>query len=510
MKRLLVAISLLCALAGAVAQESTVGQPKPPIIYVTTNGVYGPGGAISTAGSTTMGIQEAINALPQTNTVQADPNTSAWNQSSGGGRVIIGKGEFVCSGQILIPDNGPFNLKMEGVGKVGTLLRYTGTTNFVQTAGTNVLLNFHPLNITMKDMGFLYERDTVTNMALWAMNINEGYFENCLFAPSYQLTNSGVGASLIHLHLTPPHPIGTIGVMMDAANIVTFQSCEFDMLPYGLIPWNLGIDQLRMRDCMFENNQTNDTLYVKTTTAIAGAAQLFSCCSLYTIASDAMIQDCHFMFCDVPMIVGGPTVCYGTRYESCNYTVVNDSGFTTCSDNFDIAAPKVGTISGGAISLGNGGNCLSVFNTGSGHQMWNDNTKIYEINGNAAQFYVQVAGDFSGGTNFVNRILTKTANFTLTASDSGATVNNSGAAGARTNTLPTATAGLQLCFDVETAQILAVVPAGTDTIRNAASVSSAGVAGGAFCNTIGNQLRLKCVVAGKWVTEGIVGTWTLY
>ena len=102
-----------------------------------------------------------------------------------------------------------------------------------------------------------------------------------------------------------------------------------------------------------------------------------------------------------------------------------------------------------------------------------------------------------------------TSGDTLTAVESGSTHTNTGAAGSITLVLPAATnIGAELTFYVGAAQNLVIDAAGTDLIRNGASVSSAG--GTATNGTVGSIITLRCVVSGTWAaTATPIGTWTL-
>jgi len=113
-----------------------------------------------------------------------------------------------------------------------------------------------------------------------------------------------------------------------------------------------------------------------------------------------------------------------------------------------------------------------------------------------------------GPTTYQTKNLTKTSNFSLTSIDSATYVNNSGAGGTVTNTLPAATAGLHYSFVILTAQNMTVQAVGSDTLRNAATASAAG--GFANASTIGNSFHLYCPVAGQWLMESVQGTWTLH
>lgn len=105
------------------------------------------------------------------------------------------------------------------------------------------------------------------------------------------------------------------------------------------------------------------------------------------------------------------------------------------------------------------------------------------------------------------RTATKTSNATVLTTDTGAIFNNNGAGGAVTNTLPAATVGLNYGLDVDAAQNLAFKAVGSDTIRNAGTVSAA--AGLVFSSTIGGTVHLTCHVAGKWVVDSMTGSWTV-
>lgn len=95
----------------------------------------------------------------------------------------------------------------------------------------------------------------------------------------------------------------------------------------------------------------------------------------------------------------------------------------------------------------------------------------------------------------------------LTASESGKRCTNAGASGAVTLTLPAATPGLEFHFAIEANEDLIVAAAGSDTIRDAASVSPGG--GDISDDTIGNTLSLVCFTAGAWLVTGGRGTWTV-
>ena len=105
-------------------------------------------------------------------------------------------------------------------------------------------------------------------------------------------------------------------------------------------------------------------------------------------------------------------------------------------------------------------------------------------------------------------VVVKTADYTLLASESGAVVTNTGAAGAVTFALPPAVPGLRYSARVSVAQQLRLDPNGSETI----SLPSTGVPGAAgkylVADAIGETVVLACVVAGSWSVLGYTGTWT--
>ncbi len=108
----------------------------------------------------------------------------------------------------------------------------------------------------------------------------------------------------------------------------------------------------------------------------------------------------------------------------------------------------------------------------------------------------------------VSTTVVKTADYTVTAAESGRTFTNTGAAGAVTFALPAAVAGLRYRFRVGVAQQLRIDPNGTETI----SLPSTGApsAAGAYivADAIGETVDIQCVEAGSWSVFGFTGTWT--
>lgn len=113
-----------------------------------------------------------------------------------------------------------------------------------------------------------------------------------------------------------------------------------------------------------------------------------------------------------------------------------------------------------------------------------------------------------GGGGVTSTVQTKTADYTVLASESGRSFSNVGAAGAITFAMPPAVPGLKYRFRVGVAQQLRIDPDGTETV----SLPSTGVPGAAgkylVADAIGESVDLECVVAGTWTVFGYTGTWT--
>lgn len=108
---------------------------------------------------------------------------------------------------------------------------------------------------------------------------------------------------------------------------------------------------------------------------------------------------------------------------------------------------------------------------------------------------------------FKRKVTAKTSNYPLVAlTDCGMDFTNDGASGEVDFTLPTWASGLCFRFYVTTAQILKIIAPASNTIRIAASVSSA--AGNINSNTVGNVVELVAVKSNVWLAISSLGTWT--
>jgi hypothetical protein len=104
-------------------------------------------------------------------------------------------------------------------------------------------------------------------------------------------------------------------------------------------------------------------------------------------------------------------------------------------------------------------------------------------------------------------VQSKTANYSVQVADCGSYLNNNGAVGAVTNTLPAAAAGLHYSLAVVAGFNCAFKASGADTIRSVGTVSAGG--GLVYSSTIGSTLHLFCPAAGGWWIDSTNGTWTI-
>jgi hypothetical protein len=113
-----------------------------------------------------------------------------------------------------------------------------------------------------------------------------------------------------------------------------------------------------------------------------------------------------------------------------------------------------------------------------------------------------------GGTLAAAAIAPKTAGYTVTATEPDKVFTNEGAGASVTFTLPAAAAGLRYTFYVQAAKQVVLDAAAGDTIRVAATVSSAG---GTATNagTQGDYIEIIAINATEWVEIRSRGTWTL-
>jgi hypothetical protein len=302
-----------------------------PVVIPNNGAMFGP----DTLGTTTCGVQEAINSL-----IVSDSFDSA---RSGGGKLKLSQGIYRCSGQILIPNTYPFNLTVEGAGKFSTLLMYTGSTvqNFITTVDPYVAppssAGYPSLNLTIRDCAMTYVHDTNKAAILYCTYINEAEIHNCLFAPHQSVIITGFGANLVYIDGTPLNKVGTVGAIIhqvSQGNIIKFSHSAFYGLACGI---DIAADHNRIEDCLFGDigvyypgGRNTAKLTGTQWTTTNGVSQNFYAAGTaiaYTggVFELHMVRDqwfnCNICFGMYGTGFGSATI-YEPIFESCNYGVV--------------------------------------------------------------------------------------------------------------------------------------------------------------------------------------------
>jgi hypothetical protein len=209
---------------------------------ISNNGaMFGP----DTPGTTTCGIQEAINSIsPATNNVT----------QYGGGVIYLFPGVYYPTTTIYTPTNpvsftpkNPCSLVIEGSGEQSCVICYSGNNpaTVMQIGGGRSGL-FNPqnaLDFSIRNLCFATKANGQTNMLL-VDGINGGIFrahiELCWFTPWQAFTNSNGGGG--------PADLIPIDVRCNlGADLMTIDKCQF----YGVNSIYWATDHGSIRDCFF-------------------------------------------------------------------------------------------------------------------------------------------------------------------------------------------------------------------------------------------------------------------
>jgi hypothetical protein len=118
-------------------------------------------------------------------------------------------------------------------------------------------------------------------------------------------------------------------------------------------------------------------------------------------------------------------------------------------------------------------------------------------------FDVAGAANIDGALTSKVPLSVKTAAYAITVAESGTQFTNEGAGALVALTLPAAAAGLRFAFYVQDVDGIEVIAQAGDTIRIAATVSSAG--GNAQSTTQGDFIELVAINATEWIARSVVG-----
>lgn len=327
MKKLSILLFLLAATAAQAAPGNFFTSGATPFVSVFPDGtVYGTNGQrISTAGTTTCGIQEALNACYYTN---------ALGPISGSGRILFAPGLYEFSGQIVINNAYPLDMTWMGAGKIATVLKFNGTGNAIVDQG-HANTPAPRLQFVCKGIGFAYVNDTDPSCLVRLVDVNECFFEDCMFTTWQSLANSPF-ATLNYINSVPVTSVMTIGAYIGqgADNQHRYKNCTFYGLAAGL--WDNG-DHIRVEDTMFANcgyTKNGTAAYTNLYTKYVGASVATNILSLggaittsVSAFNDSWIYRCHFHFCNAALVIyqGSGSILHDCIYEGMNYCTLTDA-----------------------------------------------------------------------------------------------------------------------------------------------------------------------------------------
>jgi len=241
--------------SGGVATNGLPTNSVPWVRVFPDGTAYNQAGKITTTGTKTAGINEAIHALYQTNGL---------GLIVGGGRVLLEAGIYDCTTNITIPNQFNFELQIDGAGKSSTLIiDSTVGTNFLilekTTGGDAANGGTKPFQGAFRNIGFSKRYDTnLTALVYLNTKVNQTVFENCAFSSLQCIQYTGVGqgnvqgqgGGLLFIGGTPTNAVGTVGIRIDGGtdNKSLIRKCDFYGLAAGIID---AQDHATIEDCMF-------------------------------------------------------------------------------------------------------------------------------------------------------------------------------------------------------------------------------------------------------------------
>lgn len=323
--------------------EVTVGQ---------SNAMFGP----FTTGTTSSGLQEALDYIPK---------NPATNGTPRGARIILGPGSYSFS-QLVLTNRFLTSVYLQGAGEIATALHCTGTRDGVITTGNTGQTEGGRLHLYVHDVACIMDNNT-TN-AFW--NLREYAvvnFQNCYFSYNGYITNSQWGISTGSGIPNPVnYPLSVYGVWVHDSdeNNTWFNKCHFNGLAVGI---RASCAHFFVEDCEFiQNGNYNGgatNAWPKTSGMATGAAILMDGMSYeaYLIRCDFVGNRVQFALLNS---IAGQYYVSGNYLEAGGYSLNDDTGgLLQCTDFQDL--PTVRKISSSDYTSLAGS--LSVYSTYSGY-----------------------------------------------------------------------------------------------------------------------------------------------
>lgn len=235
---------------------------------------YGP----DTVGTTTCGIQEAMNAL--------DTNTDLHTPPAGGGTLKFGMGVYQCTGQIVIPNRLANMYSWEGVVGTGTIINYNGPLNqaFITTGARTGGGGGISYTWMVEDIFFTWQPYGKGHL-FQLFDIGNIYFTRCTFTTWSQVAvKDGLNQSVFTQYQDTiaegvvGHMLGKVDRSDSPFGLVVFTDCRWQNLAAGVL---VNLDHVYFDQCSF--------------TLIGGGNKLSPSNNLWT-ANGGVLPDAAYAF----------------------------------------------------------------------------------------------------------------------------------------------------------------------------------------------------------------------
>lgn len=190
----------------------------------------------------------------------------------------------------------------------------------------------------------------------------------------------------------------------------------------------------------------------------------------------------------------------GTTVPAASYRIESSMNGGSFGNIFDMTSSGTITLSGAATLQGP----LLIQASSGGYFGWAGQSLMHSAANGAVEFVNNAANARATLQANIPQV-TKTANYTIVALDSGLRFVNIGAGATNRLDLPTAAATQHYYFYVDAAFNMQVQATGTDVIREGATASAA--AGDIHSSTVGSSLHVFSPKAGLWVVDQKDGVW---
>ena len=322
----------MSSLVGYAGTKNSILQVKDTQVIVSSKGLAngsstlfndGAKFGIDTPGTTTSGIQEAIDYV-QGKSITINGGTVT------GGIIYLTEGDFLCSSQILIDNSAPNSITIKGSGKTSTFIEYTNTAaqDFIVTTTVTGGGGNNYLNLFCYDLSLVYDESTNLNNIVNLYGLNEGIFQECAFV-SKDIFGSGsngtIGTNVYDMQSAAvTRLLGICGFKTNnnGNNYIIFSACTFYGLANGIVNFS---DHVKIENCEFGviGSYYNGTSQAYGTLWTSSVLNLnYGSCYIDVSGFPAYLHNNHYFASNVA-IFGGAAVSTSDWFESTNWWIVN-------------------------------------------------------------------------------------------------------------------------------------------------------------------------------------------